>query len=205
MTNRRLLDYSPEAVLLECTDLTETVGLLASLRDEAFPWVSEVIPGARTLLIRVNRLPTQAQRQRLLTLRPAPPVRTERPPLTIEVDYNGPDLEEVAAFTKMTREEVVRTHTEQVWTVGFCGFAPGFGYLRGENERLKVPRRSSPRTKVPARSVGLAGEWSGIYPRVGPGGWQLIGRAHVKVWDLHRENPALLQPGMRVRFVERVS
>lgn len=203
MTNRRLLDYSPEAVLLECSDLTETLGVLAALREESLPWVSEIVPGARSLLVKVNRLPTQAQRQRLLAMRPAPPIRTDRQPMTIEVDYDGPDLAEVAMLAKLTPDEVVAVHSGQLWTVGFCGFAPGFAYLHGENERLRVPRRTVPRTKVPAGAVGLAGEWSGIYPREGPGGWQLIGRARRQVWDLQRDSPALLQPGMRIRFVDR--
>jgi KipI family sensor histidine kinase inhibitor len=88
-----------------------------------------------------------------------------------------------------------------VWTVAFCGFAPGFGYLRGEDDRLHVPRRSSPRTRVPAGAVALAGEFTGVYPRPSPGGWQLIGRTDLPVWDLERRPPALLRPGVRVRFV----
>jgi KipI family sensor histidine kinase inhibitor len=117
------------------------------------------------------------------------------------VDYSGPDLADVATFTGMSVEEIISTHTNQVWTVGFCGFAPGFAYLRGQNERLRVPRRASPRTRVPAGAVGLAGEWSGIYPREGPGGWQLIGRTELTLWDLRRDPPALLRPGVTVRFV----
>ena len=118
----------------------------------------------------------------------------------IEVDYSGPDLEEVSSLTGLSAEEVVAAHTGQLWTVAFCGFAPGFGYLHGEDERLRVPRRSTPRTKVPTGAVGLADDWSGIYPRSGPGGWQLIGRTDAPLWDLDRDPPALLQPGMQIRF-----
>jgi KipI family sensor histidine kinase inhibitor len=199
---RRLLDCSPDAVLVECADLTEALGLLKALEAEPLPWVEEIIPGARTLLVRVSRVLTQAQRNKLLGMRTGQLSRLDQPPVTIVVDYSGPDLAEVATFTNSTEAEVVQAHTGQIWTVGFCGFAPGFAYLRGENERLRVPRRMSPRTRVPAGAVGLAGEWSGVYPREGPGGWQLIGQTTAALWDLDREPPALLRPGLRVRFVD---
>ena len=84
--------------------------------------------------------------------------------------------------------------------VGFSGFVPGFAYLVGGDERLHVPRRAEPRTRVSAGSVGLAGEFSGIYPRETPGGWQLIGRTDAVLWDVERDPPALLTPGTRVQF-----
>src|SRR4029453_3517016 len=90
----------------------------------------------------------------------------------------------------------------QLWTVEFAGFAPGFGYLTGSEGGLEVPRRASPRTRIPAGSVGLPGASSGIYPRASPGGWQLIGRSDAPLWDADRDPPALLTPGRRVRFVE---
>ena len=93
-------------------------------------------------------------------------------------------------------------HTGQLWSVGFCGFAPGFAYLRGEHDRLRVPRRSSPRTRVPAGAVALADDWSAVYPREGPGGWQLIGTTDAVLWDPSRVPPALLAPGTTVRFVD---
>jgi KipI family sensor histidine kinase inhibitor len=98
--------------------------------------------------------------------------------------------------------DVVRRHTGVEWTVAFAGFAPGFGYLISPSWHWGVPRRSSPRTKVPAGSVALAGEFSGIYPRDTPGGWQLVGRTRVAVFDLSRDRAALLRPGNRVRFVD---
>jgi len=87
-----------------------------------------------------------------------------------------------------------------VYRVGFAGFAPGFAYLVDGDPRLHVPRRSEPRTKVPAGSVGLAGEFCGVYPRETPGGWQLIGHTDAVLWDVHREDPALLVPGMWIQF-----
>ena len=113
------------------------------------------------------------------------------------------DLAEVATLTGLSADEVVAAHTGQLWTVAFCGFAPGFGYLIGQDRRLSVPRRSSPRPSVPAGSVGLADQWSGIYPRSAPGGWQLIGTTDTETWNLDREQPALLRPGVRVRFEAR--
>ncbi|WP_134772016.1 5-oxoprolinase subunit B family protein [Ornithinimicrobium flavum] len=120
--------------------------------------------------------------------------------IVVPVRYDGPDLEEVARLTGLGEDEVVLAHTGVVWTVAFIGFAPGFAYLAGGDPRLHVPRRPSPRTSVPAGAVGLAGEWSGIYPRPSPGGWQLLGRTELVLWDVERDPPALLTPGARVRF-----
>ncbi|PRC47306.1 allophanate hydrolase, partial [Mycobacterium sp. ITM-2017-0098] len=120
--------------------------------------------------------------------------------VTLDVVYDGEDMGEVARLTGLTPDEVVAAHTERCWRVGFSGFAPGFAYLVGGDERLVVPRRSEPRTKVPVGSVGLAGEFSGVYPRESPGGWQLIGRTSAVLWDVDRDNPALLTPGMWVQF-----
>jgi KipI family sensor histidine kinase inhibitor len=119
------------------------------------------------------------------------------------VTYDGPDLAEVASLTGLSEAAVVTAHTESVWTVGFGGFAPGFAYLTGGDPRLHVPRRGTPRPSVPAGSVGLAGEFSGVYPRSSPGGWQLIGHTDVDLFDVDRDPPALLQPGTRVRFEAR--
>jgi KipI family sensor histidine kinase inhibitor len=199
---RRLLDCSPDAVLVECADLAEALGLLSALEAERLPWVEEMIPGARTLLVRVSRALTPAQRNKLLVMRTGHLGRVDHQPITIKVDYGGPDLADVATLAHLSEADVIQAHTGQLWTVGFCGFAPGFAYLQGENELLRVPRRMSPRTRVPAGAVGLAGEWSGIYPREGPGGWQLIGQTSTRLWDLDRNPPALLRPGIRVRFVD---
>jgi KipI family sensor histidine kinase inhibitor len=197
---RRLLPYGAGAVLLECADLAETQRLRPAVA-RRFPGVIEIVPGARTLLLRLGGQLTAGERRDLLDLPivDAPVVADQRT-VTLPVDYSGPDLAEVADRTGMTPDEVVAVHTGQVWTVAFCGFAPGFGYLAGEQDRLRVPRREHPRTTVPAGAVGLADAFSGVYPRSGPGGWQLIGRTDATLWDLDREPPALLRPGGRVRF-----
>ena len=118
------------------------------------------------------------------------------------VPYDGEDLDEVAALTGCDRAEVVRRHTGQRWTVAFCGFAPGFGYLTGDDRALRVPRRSDPAHAVPAGSVALAGEFSGVYPRDSPGGWQLIGRTDASVRPRPATRPRCCGPATRVRFVE---
>jgi KipI family sensor histidine kinase inhibitor len=116
--------------------------------------------------------------------------------------YDGPDLAAVAALTGLSEREVVAAHTGMPWRVAFGGFAPGFAYLVGGDPRLQVPRRDEARTTVPAGSVGLAGEFSGVYPRASPGGWQLIGRTDLALWDLDRDPPALLSAGATVVFEE---
>jgi len=197
---RRLLPYGAGAVLLECADLAETQRLRPAI-GQRFDAVTEIVPGARTLLLRLDRPLSASERQDLLDLPGVEAQATDdQETVTLRVDYSGPDLDAVAEHTGMAPDEVVAAHTGQVWTVAFCGFAPGFGYLVGEDERLRVPRRPQPRTTVPAGAVGLADAFSGVYPRSGPGGWQLIGRTGAALWDLDRDPPALLRPGGRVRF-----
>ncbi|MET1007657.1 MAG: allophanate hydrolase subunit 1, partial [Propionibacteriaceae bacterium] len=181
-------------------DLEDALALKSHLDAEPLTAVVEVVPGARTLLLRLSDALGTREHELLLTARGDAGANESAELIRIAVDYSGEDLDEVAELTGLSPDEVVETHTGQVWTVGFCGFAPGFAYLLGENDRLRVPRRSSPRKRVPVGSVGLADQWSGIYPREGPGGWQLIGRTEQALWDLSQDPPALLQPGMRVQF-----
>ena len=116
--------------------------------------------------------------------------------------YDGPDLGEVASLTGLTVADVVAAHTQVPWRVAFGGFAPGFAYLVGGDPRLRVPRRDTPRVSVPGGSVALAGDFSAVYPRTSPGGWQLIGTSDAVLWDVERQSPALLTPGTAVRFVD---
>jgi KipI family sensor histidine kinase inhibitor len=114
---------------------------------------------------------------------------------------DGPDLDAVADLTGLSRAAVVELHASTVYRVLFLGFAPGFGYLGPLPAGLIVPRRASPRVRVPARSVAIAGPYTAIYPIESPGGWQILGRTTAAMWDPHRASPALLEPGMVVRFV----
>ncbi|MFJ6215922.1 allophanate hydrolase subunit 1 [Streptomyces sp. NPDC092296] len=123
------------------------------------------------------------------------------PLIEVPVVYDGADLAEAAARWGVDEAEAVRLHSGREYRVAFCGFAPGFGYLTGLPERLALPRRDSPRTRVPAGSVAVAGAYTGVYPSPSPGGWQLLGRTDLRLWDPAREPAALLAPGVRVRFV----
>ncbi|MFB2582045.1 allophanate hydrolase subunit 1 [Herbiconiux sp. P15] len=135
---------------------------------------------------------------RVRTSEPITPLGTT---IEIRVRYDGPDLEEVARLTGLAVDEVIAAHTRSTWSAAFIGFAPGFAYLTGDDRRLDVPRRSTPRPTVPAGSVALAAGYCGIYPRESPGGWHLIGTTDAVLWDASREQPALLAPGTEVRFV----
>ena len=204
-------DYGDHALLLELRDTAEVLVWSAVIRAAELPGVLDIVPGSRTVLVKVAGARYQAPtRQRLakLDIASGSDSATASPAdahadVEIEVVYDGPDLDEVARLTGLTADEVVAAHTGTIWRVGFGGFAPGFAYLVGGDGRLEVPRRAEPRTKVPAGSVGLAGEFSGVYPRESPGGWQLIGRIsedQAALWDVSRDPPALLVPGMWVRF-----
>lgn len=191
----RLLSCGDHAVLLDCGSLDEASGWFAALAD------LDPILGAQTVLVRGDPAKLRAK---VAERKPKPPTaETDADEVVITVDYDGPDLGEVSTLTGLDEAAVVTAHTATRWTVGFGGFAPGFAYLTGGDPRLHVPRRATPRAKVPAGSVGLAGEFSGVYPRSSPGGWQLIGHAEVELFDVERNPPALLQPGMRVRFEAR--
>jgi KipI family sensor histidine kinase inhibitor len=198
----RFLRCGREALLVEVEDLDQALSLYAALREADLPGVVDLVPAARTVLIRLDPAVTSPAKVRAATTglrvdgaRPAGAGTVEIP-----VRYDGPDLADVAAHLGATPDEVVAWHTGSRWTVAFAGFAPGFGYLTGGDPRLDVPRRSSPRTRIPAGSVGLAGRYSGVYPSDSPGGWQLIGSTPIRMWDPNRPEPALLVPGVRVIF-----
>ncbi|NIL90992.1 allophanate hydrolase [Rhodococcoides fascians] len=196
----RLLPAGENALLIEFADLPETMSYHRSMVRERPDAVVDLVPAARTVLVIFDGAPAPIL-EWVAALEPAvddPTAASEA--VTIPVTYDGADLDDVARLTGLSTAEVVAAHTEQTWTVAFGGFAPGFGYLVGTDTRLHVPRRDSPRTSVPAGAVGLAGEFSGIYPRSSPGGWQLIGRSDVTLWDSERTPPALLTPGTTVRF-----
>ncbi|WP_032406567.1 5-oxoprolinase subunit B family protein [Rhodococcoides fascians] len=196
----RLLPAGENALLIEFADLPETMSYHRSMVRERPDAVVDLVPAARTVLVIFDGAPAPIL-EWVAALEPAvddPTAASEA--VTIPVSYDGADLDDVARLTGLSVAEVVAAHTQQTWTVAFGGFAPGFGYLVGTDTRLHVPRRDSPRTSVPAGAVGLAGEFSGIYPRSSPGGWQLIGRSDVTLWDSERTPPALLTPGTTVRF-----
>jgi KipI family sensor histidine kinase inhibitor len=199
-----VLDYGDQALLLQFDSTTDVLAWAAALREAALPGVLDIVPASRTLLLKLDGPRHQrAVRRRLRTLQVAPDLVATAPPeepTVIDVVYDGADLAEVADRTGLTTAQVINAHTGTPWQVGFGGFAPGFAYLVGGDPRLAVPRRSEPRSSVPAGALGLAGEFTGIYPRRSPGGWQLIGHTDVVLWNIDRPNPALLTPGMWVQF-----
>ena len=190
----KVLPCGDRAVLMDCASLDEAQGWFAALHDEV-----DAVLGARTVLLRGE---PSALRALVGRTEPRDIAAAEAgDEIEVPVTYDGPDLADVAEHTGISEEEIVAAHTGMPWTVAFGGFAPGFAYLTGGDERLVVPRRGSPRTSVPAGSVGLAGEFSGVYPRSSPGGWQLIGRTDAVMFDADRDPPALLVSGAHVRFV----
>lgn len=210
-----------EGLLLEVADLEAVLHLAGLLRLAAErgtgPWagVTDVVPAARSVLLLTapgtdldalrTALPSITDSVRLgsgFGADPGPATAPNSHEVEVRVRYDGPDLDDVARLTGLTRAEVVSAHTGTPWRFAFGGFAPGFAYLVGGDPRLRVPRRDRPRPSVPAGAVGLAGEFSGVYPRASPGGWQLLGTTDAALWDVGRDPPALLAPGTVVRFVD---
>ncbi|WP_194927879.1 carboxyltransferase domain-containing protein, partial [Catenulispora pinisilvae] len=213
-----MLPAGPFGVLLEFTSLEEV--------QHCFAWVEQwrvtrpdvlvdVVPAERTLMAiaTFDDAGQRGLREFVAALRDvdwaAAGVDGTDPPganpehVELPVTYDGPDIDEVARLTGLAPDEVIALHTGTEFTVAFTGFAPGFAYLTGLPETLRVPRRDAPRTRVPAGAVALGGPYAGVYPRESPGGWQLIGRLASwapALWDETRSSPALLRPGMRVRF-----
>jgi KipI family sensor histidine kinase inhibitor len=200
----RALRCGDTGLLLELGSLDDVLGLYAALTDAPPRGVVDLVPAARTLMLHLDPAVTDpgSVERDVRAVTPRPEARGGGDLLEIPVVYDGADLDEVGELTGWGADGVVERHTADEWTVAFCGFAPGFGYLVSDTGRWSVPRRSTPRTKVPPGAVGLAGEFSGVYPRESPGGWQLIGRTDLEVFDLDRDPPALLAPGNRVRFVD---
>ena len=164
------------------------------------PGVEEIVPAATSVVVRCSRARHEAVGLVIELVVPADePVESERA-LTIDVMYDGPDIAELAFAAQVSIDDVVRLHATGTYEVAFCGFSPGFGYLRGIDQRLHVPRRDTPRTSVPAGSVGVAAGYTCVYPSASPGGWYLIGHTTTVLWDAERDPPALLSPGRRVRF-----
>lgn len=198
----RWRSYGEHAALLDCDSLPQMSAAHATVAAARPSGIAELVPGARSLLMvetpgsgalaAVRKLLADADLEH-------PPAGASRE-ITLDVTYDGEDLELVAKDAGVSVEDVVRLHTEAVYTVAFTGFAPGFGYLTGLPAPLRQPRLATPRTRVPPGSVGIAGEFTGVYPRVSPGGWRLLGHTGTVLFDPRADPPALFAPGDRVRF-----
>jgi KipI family sensor histidine kinase inhibitor len=203
----RVLPSGPRAVLIEYDTLDEVMRAAATLRARAPDEVIDIVPAARTILVTVRGGVDPAEVIEALSRRSPADATTEQvlDPQLVEIDvvYDGEDLEAVAAACQLTVDEVVALHSAADYTVAFCGFVPGFSYLVGLDRQLYLPRRATPRTRVPGGAVAIASEFSAVYPAAGPGGWHLLGRTDAVMWDDERPTPALLPPGTCVRFVSR--
>jgi KipI family sensor histidine kinase inhibitor len=189
------------ALLVELSCLPAVLALAARLAESPLPGQLDALSAAATVLVTFdspNSARTAAAAIAALDLGAAPARAGKL--VEVAVHYDGADLAEVASLTGLSPEAVVAAHTGQTWRAAFGGFAPGFAYLLGENTALSVPRRRTPRTSVPAGAVALAGDYSAVYPRQSPGGWQLIGHTDALLWSLDRAEPALIRPQDRVRF-----
>jgi len=197
----RLLPMGEGAVLVETDGPASVRALQAALAASPPDGVTEIVPALRTVLVRFesDRIPLQRVRQWIVSA-PQTPAEAAAAEVDLPIVYDGPDLEPVAEGLGISREELVARHASARWTVAFTGFAPGFGYLVSDQWPYRVPRRQSPRTRVPAGAVGLAAEFTGAYPRPSPGGWRLIGTTRAPLFDPDAARPALLEPGAEVRF-----
>ncbi|WP_395695248.1 allophanate hydrolase subunit 1 [Nocardioides sp.] len=186
------------AVLAEVGDAAAALALATWARARSVA-ATEVVPAAETVLFD-GVADASALAAVLSQWRPAD-APTPGELVELPVLYDGPDLGFVAAAWGTDEAGVVERHAAIEFVAEFCGFAPGFSYLAGLPDALAVPRLETPRPRVPAGSVAVAGTWCGVYPTASPGGWRLLGRTDARLWDQHRDPPALLPPGTRVRFV----
>jgi len=190
------------ALLVETRDSAEAQNLRRALLAESPAGVKQLIPGYRSLLLVADPLVTDLD---ALATRLPELLRTPAPARAakfheVPVSYGGEDLDVAAKLLGMSAEEVVRRHSAATYTVAFLGFAPGFPYLTGLDPKLEMPRLATPRTRTPEGAVAVAGEFTGIYPQATPGGWRVLGRVHLKLFDAAREPPTLFAPGDQVRF-----
>ncbi|MFE4517661.1 allophanate hydrolase subunit 1 [Kitasatospora sp. NPDC056783] len=203
-----ILRYGSRALLVEVRDLDEAARLHTALRRDPLPGVLELVPAARTVLLRYDPRTTGPDRLttalRAVDLRTAATAATAAPSgsgsVEIPVRYDGADLAEVAELCGLTVTQVIARHCAATYRVAFCGFAPGFAYLTGTDPALRLPRRAVPRTRVPAGAVAVADEFTGVYPRESPGGWHLLGTTGTSLWNPQADPPTPLTPGTAVRF-----
>lgn len=199
-----ILPFGDRAVLVEVASLDDVLALRELLAATRPAGVVDLVPAARTVLVRVDprALPVAAARAWIEgTDAAASSAASTAHDVDVPIVYDGADLAETASLLDVSVDALVAAHSGAAWTVAFTGFAPGFGYLVSRDWPFDVPRLASPRTRVPAGAVGVAGEFSGAYPRETPGGWRLLGTTPARLFDPDRARAALLHPGDRVRFV----
>ncbi len=198
----RISAYGESALLVELDGLESVHGAYVSLRQAGIPGLVDLVPAARSVLVLFEGDEADPALVERVLRNPAARTATADAGrlVTIPTIYDGEDIEEVAALAGLTTAEVVSRHSEQEYLAAFAGFVPGFAYLIGLDSRLRLPRLPSPRVRVPAGSVAIADEFTAVYPRESPGGWRLLGRTDVDLFDVRRDPPALLTPTTRIRF-----
>jgi len=206
-TQPRIRPAGDRALLIAAGDRGELDGWVDRLRAADIAGMQDFLPAAETVLVTLatgaDAAAVESALRRMLTTAPATPPAVDAggDEVVIPVRYDGDDLADVAGLLGISVADVIARHTGRVWRCRFIGFTAGFGYLASTGPGLAVPRRRQSRTAVPPGAVGLADGYSAVYPRRAPGGWQLIGRTDMPMWDLDRPQPALLAAGTRVRFV----
>ncbi|EAR24073.1 hypothetical protein A20C1_02374 [marine actinobacterium PHSC20C1] len=203
----KILPFGDRALLAEFSNLDQTMRAFRAFGVARAPGIIELIPAASTVLVRLdpNKLSLRAAEQWVTdTYGRASRVDTGGEVVDsnviIPVRYNGPDLAQTALMLGISVAELISRHSQAQWRCAFIGFVPGFAYLASKDVDFDVPRRHTSRATVPRGSVGLAGEFTGIYPRSSPGGWQIIGTTPLELWNESHDDPAAITPGMTVRF-----
>lgn len=199
----RLLPMGPDALLVD-TAGREPASVAIALSVALIDDVIDVVPAAETVLVTLRMRVDEQISERVLEAVEAigPDDRLETGQvIEIPVTYDGADLVDVATRVGMTIEQLIETHSGADHRAAFCGFAPGFAYLELSDNRLHLPRRPSPRPRVPIGSVAIAAGYTAVYPVASPGGWHLIGTTEARMWDPSCDSPARVRPGDRVRFV----
>ncbi|PYR66061.1 MAG: urea carboxylase [Acidobacteria bacterium] len=207
-----IADAGDSALLLELEPVIDpavnarAIAIAAAIAADCVDGVRDVVPTYRSVAVHFDPLKTDVERLRERMSRAVQSLPAPREGSLIEVPVtyggeDGPDLQEVAAFAGLTQDKVIDRHCAAEYRVFMLGFLPGFAYMGSVDERIAAPRKATPRTRIPAGSVGIAGSQTGIYPRQSPGGWQLIGRTSVQVFDPNREPASLFAAGDRVRFI----
>jgi KipI family sensor histidine kinase inhibitor len=198
---RTIRQAGSRALLVECATWREALRLARGLLRHPLDGQEDVVQGEMSVLVAFADARSARQARSALPGWTADEAGPDTPrEVQVDVVYDGPDLEEAGELTGLGSSGLVRLHAETRWTVAFVGFSPGFAYLVAPHDRLRVARRTTPRTRVPAGSVAVGGAYSAVYPRESPGGWQLIGRSPTVMWDLRNDPPATLSAGDQVRF-----
>ncbi len=202
MRGLTVLQYGPVGAIVEC-EAGSALALAQALMDTRR--FREVVPAEQSVLLLLPVGMSRSELEGIVDSLPEELPRFVGRDVEVPVLYDGADLALVAEATHLSVAEVVAIHSGTTYLAAFSGFAPGYVYCTGLDERLRLPRRPSPRTVVPAGSVAIADAYAAIYPTASPGGWHLLGHTDLTLFDLNRPEPALIQPGDRVRYTVRNS